>query len=51
MNYRVNQTVILDNEQYVRIVEIDEENEKYIGRDEETYEKVVFPESRILVSY
>lgn len=51
MNYEVDQTVILNNEQRVRIIAVDEENGKYIGRDEETYEEVVFVESRILVSY
>lgn len=51
MNYKVNQTVILDNNQCVRIIEADEKSKKYIGRDEETYEEVVFSESRILVSY
>lgn len=51
MNYEVNQTVILDNNQCVRIIEVDEKNKKYIGRDEETYKEVVFSESRILTRY
>lgn len=50
MNYRVNQTVILDNE-CVRIIEVDEKRNKYKGRDEETYEIIVFSESSITVSY
>lgn len=51
MNYKVNQTVILDNDQCVRIIKVDEKNKKYVGRDEGTYEEVVFSESRILTSY
>lgn len=51
MNYRVNQTVILDNNQCVRIIKVDESSKKYIGRVEDTYEEVVFSESSILVSY
>lgn len=51
MYYRVNQTVILDNNQCVRIIEVDESRKVYKGRTEDTYEEVTFPESRILTSY
>lgn len=51
MNYKVGQTVILDNERCVRIIEVNEKNRTYKGRDEETYEEITFSESRILVGY
>lgn len=51
MNYKVGQTVILDNNQNIRIIEVNEISKTYKGRDENTYEEVIFSESRILVSY